>query len=276
MFLFWYLFYLLILVNYSINDQLCIDKCQFQYDFHSNFSLPSDCNITRRVRCFVLTEFDYINKIIKLYFSLEPDEINLDDNNNQTDIRVRSYINLAEPPSIQHSIDYFCSNSDYCDLEFVQNIAMPIFTPKSCTKFRTQLIEYLNPEPLSMNRDCYRSENTTFKCDKPCELIYKNPNETLRSCDGQLKLEFETMVGQAIPIDKPEYEYRTWSFSCTSQLCNGKSMQQRVERLIDFDHDECMISFKQINETTTVLPSKSTSIYSQLFSLLIFIIYFVL
>ncbi len=269
----WYLFHLLILVNYSISDQLCIDKCEFQYDFNSNFSLPSDCNTTRRNRCFVLTQFDYIKKIIKIDFSLEPDEIHLD-TDNQTDTRVRSYINLANPSFIQHSIDYFCSTDNYCDLEFVRNIALSILTPKSCTKFRSQLIQYLNPDPQSTDRDCYRSENTTFKCDKPCELIYKNPNETVRSCDGQLKLEFQTTVGQSTPIDKPEYQYRTWSFSCTSQLCNGQSMQQRVENLIDFDHGECMISFKETNETTTALPSKSASIYSQLFSLFIFIMFF--
>ena len=273
MFFLWILFFL---VNYSICDQLCIDKCQFQYDLHANFSLPPDCNTTRRDRCYVLTEFDYIKNKIELHFSLEPDEINLGENNtNQTDTRVRSYINLAQPPFIEHSIDYYCSTGDYCDLEFVRNFALPVFTPKSCTRFRSKLIEYLDPEPLSKHRNCFHGDDATVQCDRPCELIYKNPNETTRSCDGQLKFEFQTTVGQATPIDKPEYEYRTWSFACTGNICNGISMQRRIENLILFDQDQCLVTLKQTNETTTPLPSKSASIYSQLFSLLIFIMYFV-
>jgi hypothetical protein len=271
MFFLWYILHLLIIINYSISDQLCIDKCQFEYNLHSNFSLPSDCHTIRRDSCYVLTTFDYIKQTIKISFSLEPDRQDIE-NDYQTDNIIRSTINLEGTPFTINSVEYYCSTGDHCDLDYVENIAIPIYTPKSCEKFRSQLIQYLNPDPPTHERDCYINENTTLKCDLPCEFIYDNPDKISRSCEGDLDLMFETIIGESTPINKPEYHYRTWKFSCTTSLCNGKEMQQRIEDLIRLDDGECLSFFNQPNETTTYIPSKSTSTFSKSYYLIIFII----
>jgi hypothetical protein len=273
MFFLWYLLHLLILIHSSISDQLCINKCQFQYDLHSNFSLPSNCNVSRQEHCSVVTTFDYIKNIIKVDFSLEYDKQNLE-NDNETNNVILSIINLAEPSFIQHSIEYICSTGDNCDLDYVENIAIPTYTSKSCEKFRSQLIQYLNPYPPSYERDCLVNQNTTVKCNLPCEFIYDNPNQISRTCDGELASMFETKIGQSTPINKPEYAYRTLAFSCTTSLCNGQQMQQRIDNLINSDNGECLSFFNQPNETTTPIPSKSSSTFSKSLYLIIFIIYF--
>jgi len=273
MFFLWYFLHLLIIINSCISNQLCIDRCQFEYNLHSNFSLPSDCNVTRRDYCFVITTFDYIKETIKVYFNLEFDEQHLE-NAYQIDNVIHSTISLEDPTFIEHSVEYSCSTGDNCDLDYVQNLAIPSYTSKSCENFRLKLIQYLNPDVPSADRDCFINEYVTSTCDLPCEFIYHNPNQISRSCDGDLGLIFETTIGQSIPINKPEYNYRTWNFSCTPRLCNGKEMQQTIQNLIDSDNGECLIFFNQANTTTTNAPSKSASIFSKLFYLIIFIIYF--
>lgn len=260
MFFLWLFIHCFILFHCVFTDQSCIDRCDFQYNLSLNFTLPSDCNLIRRDRCYVLINFDYTKELIDVHFSLEPDE-EISTNENQTDLVVRSTISLTDPKSIQHSVGYYCSTGDQCDLEFVQQTILPTFVNKSCDAFRSRLIDHLNPNPPSMSRQCYQNENTTLKCDAACELIYTGPNEISRSCDGDLGMKFVTIVGQSTPIDKPEYDNRNYSYACNTPLCNGRSMQERIEYLIIYDHEECLISFKEMNETTTVIPSKSTSRY---------------
>lgn len=273
MFFLWYIFHLLIIINYSISDQLCIDRCQFEYDLHSNFSLPSECNITRRDNCFVLTTFDYSKQIVKVYFSLEYDPLDIT-NIYQTDTTISTIINLADPPFIQHSIEHFCSTGDHCDLNYVENIAIPKYSSKACDDLRSEFIQYLNPNPPSFERDCYLNENTTLKCNQPCEFMYNNPNEISRSCDGELNMMFKTTVGLSTPINKPENYFRKWDYACTTSLCNGKPMQEHIEKLIYSDNEKCLIIFNQTNETTTHIPSKSLSIFKKSYSSIIFIISF--
>lgn len=272
--LFWSFVSCYFLFHSIVGDQLCIDRCDFQYDFDSNFTLPSNCNLTRRDRCYVLMIFEYNKNLIEVHFSLEPDD-EIDAGENQTDLVVRSMISLVEPSVLQHSVGYFCATGDQCDLEFVRQTILPTFLEKSCERFRAKLIDYLNPNPPSVSRQCYENENTTLKCDAACQLIYTGPNEISRSCDDDLGMRFETIVGQSTPIDKPEYDYRNYSYACNTPLCNGRLMQERIENLIVYDHGECLISFKEMNETTTtVIPSKSTSRYVSDLCMILFVVSF--
>jgi hypothetical protein len=252
---------------------------------HTSFNLPPDCTVNRQDECSVLLIFNYAAQTVTIDFSFafRKQRLRAD---YQTDNTINTVIGLEEPIIIEHVVEYYCSTGDDCDLNYVKDKALPLYTEKSCQNFRSELIRYLNPDPSSAQRDCFQNDNTTSLCILPCELQYQNPNSISRSCTGIVDIGFETTVGQSTPINKPEYNSRSITYGCSSEMCNGIPMQQRIQRLISLDNGECIITLNDTIDTTTSVPLTTTTTatikpgnqaitFSKSFILIIFILCFV-
>ena len=286
MFFFWYLLNIFLVIHSCISDQLCIDTCKIRHDMHTSFELPPECTVTRREQCTVLLIFNYAEQTVTIDFAFESYKQHLQADY-QTDNVVHSVITLQDPPFVEHNVEYYCSTGDNCDLNYVKDIAIPQYSAKTCTDFRTQLIRYLNPDNAPAERDCFQIDNSTSLCNLPCQLEYHNPNSISRSCDGTIDIGFETTVGQSTPTNKPEYNSRQFAYGCMTEMCNGIEMQYRIQRLISMDNGECMIILNKTFESTTsiltTIPMTTTTpkhhnhgtTFSKSFILIIFILNFV-
>jgi len=260
MFLLCYFLQLVLLLKFSICTQLCVDNCQVEYDLYGTFTLPSGCSMIQRDYCYVLTIFDYVKQTVKVEFNADFD------NENRTTIKIKSIFSLEEPESIEHLLSYTCSTGDHCDIEYIRNLTVQRSAPDACQRLRSQLIDYLDPPPLSTVRDCYIDEQTTSKCQRPCEFIYKSSSEISRSCSGDLELTFEMIIEKSRPTNQSESDdsQRTWSFSCTTSNCNGRQMQDQIDNLIHLNRKPCFFSFDDDQPTTTTVPLKAQSVSFQL------------
>jgi hypothetical protein len=250
MFFFWYLLNFFLIINSCISDQVCINSCQFNFDIHAEFTLPHDCTYTRREQCAVMIIFDYEDAAIEIDFGFESDK---PDNKSvyDTDNIIITVINLEDPSFIRHTVTYYCSTGDNCDLNYVKTKAIPLYAPKACQDFRKLLVERLYPDPSSSHRDCFLNDTATLLCEQPCDLSYNSSNQISRSCGGRVDLAFETTVGQSSPVNKPEYTNRIFAYACTPGLCNGLVMQNLIRKMITTDNGECMIFLNETIETTT-------------------------
>jgi hypothetical protein len=259
MFFLWSLLHFVFIINSASSDQVCVSSCEFEQNFQSIFCLPPKCTFTRRDQCSVILKFNYQTQIVTVDFSSQLHKQRLDAVY-KTDHVVNSVINLEETSFIQHTVEYYCSTGDNCDLDYVQNIAIPLYVRKSCQHFRSELIKYLHPNSSSPHRYCLQNNSSPVLCELACDIIYNNPDNIYRSCDGQVDLTFDTKYGQSTPINKPDYSYRSFAYACTSELCNGIVIQNRIQRLVDLDNGECMILLNEtIGSTTSALPTTTTT-----------------
>ena len=247
---------LVFLLHSSTADQLCIDSCQFDYDPQSIFTLPQDCTVIQRSQCSVRLIFNYITKKVNVQFSSSTikDAAAII---YETETKVRSVISF-ENDFIQQTVDYSCSTGNQCDLDYVRNTAIPLYAEKDCTEFKADLMQQLYFNDTS-RRECFLNETYVYLCDQPCDLLYDGFNQTERSCDGRVDLAFETSIGESTPVNKPEYLYRTYSYGCSTEFCNGPILQKVIEILIHRDEGQCLIGFNNTIDTTTTSSTTTTT-----------------
>lgn len=220
----------------------------------SSFTLPAACTPIEQERCSARLVFDYITKKVNVKF----DAAAIKDTAQtvyDTDTAVRSVINF-ERDFIQQTVDYSCSTSNSCNLDYVQNIAIPVYSQKNCSTLKFELILTLYTNQ-TIQRDCFVNDTFASLCTAPCDLLYDNSGRTARGCDGRVDLAFETSIGVSTPVNKPEYRARTYAYGCNTPLCNGLIFQKRVETLLDRDlvQDGCLISLNSTFETTVTSTS---------------------
>ena len=237
---------ILLWIPSSTSDQSCVDNCQFEYDIETEFLLPTRCRYSRRDQCSAMLNFDHVKQTVAIEFG-SPLPRQATGMSGETETIAHTVINLEDTSFIHQTVEYFCSTGDACELDYVRTIAIPKYSRKRCGDFQKELMKYLHPNSTSLQRNCYVSETTLMLCNLPCDLFY-TPDAVKRACDGQVDVAFETSVGRSTPIDLPDYRARLFAYGCTGQLCNGPVMQKVIEKLIDSDQGQCLIS---VNETTT-------------------------
>jgi hypothetical protein len=262
MFLLWCITSLLLIINSCNSAQLCVDSCTFEHDFDATFALPSNCTFVQRDQCDTILTFNFLTRIVNIQFGKLSQEEQGNDSDYTSDNIAHTVIALDGDLSVQHVIEYYCSTGDRCEYDYVLNQALPLYIHKTCQHLRVNLIALLHSDPASTHRPCLLDDGDVSVCDKPCELFYVNPNQTLRSCDGQRDLTFQTTVGRSTPTNKPDYDYRLYAYACTTTLCNGFPEQDNIEKLLQSDDGECLIHFDDGNTTTTsVTPTSTTTTY---------------
>lgn len=263
MLLVWSLLSLFLSIHSSTSDQLCQDTCQYQYDTQTEFQLPISCTQIRRDRCSAVLNFDHVHQTVAIEFG-SPLPKQVADITVETKTIVHTVINLEDTSFMHQTVEYYCSTGDSCDLDYVRMKAIPLFSRKQCDNFQKELMKYLHPNSTSLQRECFVSETTFARCDLPCDLLY-SPDRIIRSCDGQVDLTFETSVGQSTPINLPEFRTRLFSYGCTGQFCNGQVMQGIIQKLIDSDQGQCLISLNEtaVTSTSTFTTPSSSADYNQ-------------
>lgn len=239
--------------------QLCVDSCSVDHDFDGNFTLPLNCTFVQRDQCDVLITFDYSARIIHFQFGTLSQSQQRDPVVYTSDNIAHTTITLDGDSNAQHIIEYYCSTGDACEYKYAVDEALPLYKHKTCHLFRAKIISLLHSEPSSTSRACIVEDGTEKICAYPCELFYTSPNQTLRSCDAQRSLEFQTTVGRSTPTNKPEYTYRLYAYACTNQGCNGYTKQDAIEKLMREDDGECLIFLDNNNQTTSTPGSTATS-----------------
>ena len=239
-----YLFSVAILLNVCLGQQLCIDSCKFEQPFEQNFTLPSNCTSSQQTECSVVLTFDYTTRVVTIEFGFSQTDRHSEPITYTSDNIAYTTFTLNDNSSVQHTIEYYCSTGDRCDFNYVRDQALALYTHKHCANFREQLSSLLYANPPTSTRQCMSKTSNVSSCDRPCVLSFINPTDTLRICEGEQYLGFRTAVGRSTPESKPEYNYRLYAYSCTTPVCNGYDTQARVEKLIDSDNGDCLITLK--------------------------------
>ena len=252
-FFLWSFLNLLLLLHPCTAGQSCISSCQFDYDLQSAFTLPEQCTTIEQAQCSVRLIFNYITNKVNVQFSSAAIKKAAAEPIYDTETNVRSVINF-ENDFIQQTVDYSCSTSNKCELDYVQKTAIPRYAGKNCTEFKADLMRQLYSNQTS-HRECFLNDTQAYLCDEPCDLLHYGINQTNRACDGRVDLAFETSIGQSTPVNKPEYLYRTYSYACTTEFCNGAVLQKTVEILIHRDEGQCLIVLNDTIDTTTTSTS---------------------
>ncbi len=154
----------------------------------------------------------------------------------RSEIISHTIIALDNNSSVQNMVEHYCSTDDHCDYDYVVNQALPLYIHKTCQHFQLNLISLLDSDPSSL----LNNGNISI-CNQPCEFIFVNPNQTLHTYYNQNNLEFQTTVGRTKQINKPEYNYRLYSYACTTELSNGFSKRQEIEQLIKSNNEDRLI-----------------------------------
>ncbi|UJR23048.1 hypothetical protein I4U23_026074 [Adineta vaga] len=273
MFFLWLSISLLLITKFCTSQPLCIDSCKFNHNFDDTLVLPSNCTIQQRDQCATILIFDYSNRIVNIQFGSYSNRQQRSNIIYTTELITDTIITLDGESSAQNVVEYYCREGDRCEYEYIVNNILPFYIHKTCHRLRVQLIARLHGDPSSTSRTCViNGDSDTSTCGQPCELFFNNPNETLRRCDSPKDLQFQTTVGQTTPINKPEYNYRLYSYTCTTDLCNSYAKQQEIERLIKSDDGECLVFLENINQTstTTIVPYSQGSFNSNFLLLIIF------
>jgi hypothetical protein len=250
---------LLLIINSCISDQLCIDSCSFDHDFDASFAIPPNCTFIQRDQCDVILTFNYSARIINIKFGTLSHKQQRDDITYTSELISNTIITLDGDSSAQNIVEYYCSTEDHCEYNYVVNQALNLYIHKTCHHFRVNLISLLHSDPSSSSRSCVLNSGDISPCDNPCQLSFLNPNLISRTCDSRRNLEFETTVGRTTPINNPAYDYRFYTYTCTTELCNGLEMQDKIQKLIQSDDGECLVFLENINQTTTRHPNQAIS-----------------
>ena len=270
MYFLWYLSSLLLIVNSCTSERRCIDSCSFEHQFDAKLILPSTCTFSQRDQCDAILTFDYSSRTVNIKFGTLSRKRQRDDIVYTSEIISHTSITLSGDSSAENIVEYYCSTGDLCEYAYVLNQALSLYIHKTCHHFRVNLISLLHSDPSSTTRSCITSDGSIAKCDHPCDLFSVNPNHTVRQCDGQTDLDFQTSVGRTTPVNKPEYDYRLYSYACTTELCNGDAVQEQIVNLIESDDGECLFFLDQNQTmTTTTTPSNHAMSYSKSFFLCI-------
>ena len=239
--------------------QLCISSCHFELDFTKNLTLPLNCTFVQREQCDVVIIFDYSTRMIDFQFGTQSKKHRLNDEEYTSDNIVHTVITLDGNSGAQQVIEYYCSTGDRCEYKYALEEALPRYLHKTCHLFRAKVIALLHSDPTSTSRACLIEDGTEVICNNPCELFYTSPNKTLRSCDAQRNLEFQTSVGRSTPTSKPEYDHRLYAYACTTQGCNGFTTQGAIESLILADDGECLTELNNNQTTSGTTNTASTT-----------------
>jgi hypothetical protein len=252
MFFLWYVVSLFLIINSCTSEQLCIDSCKFDHNFDADLTLPPNCNFTQRDQCDVILTFEYSTRIVNIEFGTLSRKQQRDDIVYTSELISHTTITLDGDSSTENMVEYYCSTGDRCEYNYVVHQLLPLYIHKTCHHFRANLISLLHSDPSSTNRSCLSDSGDVLKCDNPCELVFFHPNLTLRNCDADRNLQFETTVGRTTPTNKPEYDYRLYAYTCTTEMCNGFEMQNKIDKLIETDDGECLIFLQKSSATTTI------------------------
>ncbi|CAF1126239.1 unnamed protein product [Rotaria sordida] len=94
------------------------------------------------------------------------------------------------------------------------------YISQTLATYWTNYAKIINSNPLSLYHDCFQTNCKTLRYDLFCNLIYDNPNQLLQSCNGQVYLTFNKIMSQSTPINKLEYNYRSFTYASTTPLCD--------------------------------------------------------
>ncbi|CAF1162098.1 unnamed protein product [Adineta steineri] len=267
MFFLWSIGSLLLILNSCICQQLCINSCNFNQDFDADLVRPSNCTIIEQERCSAILIFDYSTRIVNIQFGSYSKKQQRDDILYTSELISTTMITLENESSTKTKVEFYCSSSSLCEINYVITQALPVYIHKTCHHLRVNLISLLHSNPSSSSRSCMMNDDSVSKCDQPCKLFSPNPNQTLRGCESSSNLEFQTTIGRTTPTNKPEYDHRLYSYTCTTELCNGYEKQQEIEKLIKSDNGECLSFLEDINQTTTTTSYNQATSYSKSFYL---------
>ena len=260
-------FYFFILIHLSTTDQSCVNSCVVESKFGAKLELPETCGKATKAKCSVLATFDYVNSVTVIEFGLNQRKQRSMDSN-ETEVTVNSVFSLEDKTFVRQAVEYFCSTGDRCELNFIEQQALPLYSQKKCDRFQSILYKNLVSEPVTTQRECFFNETIVTFCSEPCNLIYTNSTQIQRSCNDLVDLSFETFIGQSTPVNKPEYKDRSFSYGCSTPLCNGPAMQEQLKDSIENDRGECLIL---LNETMPISRgTKLENLTNHIFILLFF------
>ncbi|CAF3023835.1 unnamed protein product [Rotaria sp. Silwood2] len=151
----------------TIESSRCSKECKFK-DFQLNSSFPSDfCSISKsnndiNQRCRVELTIDFTTGLVNGSFNTENQSSLV---SNKLDIR--SIFSLNDI-SVKVTIRYYCSVSDYCDLDFVRETLSSNWSTVEVQSIREKLASHLydpnNIDPIKCfsNDSCPQNESLCF------------------------------------------------------------------------------------------------------------------